>query len=236
MRLLAVEASQNGGHCRSRYQQVIELGAELCVLNGLGEAGFWPDPRYRMAGSKKIGDIVDAARRWHQAVPFDGVLTFAESAIIATAAVAEALGLPGIGVPAARASRNKVLMHRAHQRAGAPVARFRYTPRLADALSAAAGFGYPVVVKPALGAASNFVFRADSAADLRRCYAAAAAGARLADWTGFSWSTRRVWRRICSAEMPSFLSTSMATPLGGSRSHHRPELLAGSNRRQVDRI
>ncbi len=183
MRLLAVEASQNGGHCRSRYQQVIELGAELCVLNGLGEAGFWPDPRYRMAGSKKIGDIVDAARRWHQAVPFDGVLTFAESAIIATAAVAEALGLPGIGVPAARASRNKVLMHRAHQRAGAPVARFRYTPRLADALSAAAGFGYPVVVKPALGAASNFVFRADSAADLRRCYAAAAAGARMMTWT-----------------------------------------------------
>src|SRR5947209_8926696 len=28
----------------------------------------------------------------------------------------------------------------------------------------------------------------------------------------------------------------MATPLGGSRSHHRPELLAGSNLRQVGRV
>jgi hypothetical protein len=183
MRLLAVEASQNGNYSRARYSQVEDLGADLHVLNGLGNSGFWPAGRYRIVGSKKIGDLVDAAQRWHASVAFDGVLTFAESAIIATAAVADALGLPGIGIPAARASRNKLLMHEAHKRAGAPHARFRYAPTLAAGLNAASDFGYPVVVKPALGAASNFVFRADTPADFRRCYIAAASGAPTMAWT-----------------------------------------------------
>jgi biotin carboxylase len=183
MRLLAIEASQNGAYSRPRYQQVEELGAELHVLNGVGTAGFWPAPRYRVVGSKQIGDILDAARRWHGSSGFDGVLTFAESALVTTAAVAEALGLPGIGVPAARTSRNKVLMHQAHHRAGAPHADFRCAPTLADGLAAATEFGYPVVVKPALGASSNFVFRADTPAEFRRHYAAAASGAPTMKWT-----------------------------------------------------
>lgn len=182
MRLLAVEARQNGAYNLDRYQQVSGLGAELSVLNGEGTAGFWPAERYRVAGSAKISDIVDAASRWHAEVGFDGVLTFAESAIVATAAVARALGLPGIGVAAAVASRNKVLMHEAHDRSGAPHARFRYAPTLADGLAAADLFGYPVVVKPALGAASNFVFRADSPAEFTRRYHDAARGAKTMKW------------------------------------------------------
>lgn len=182
MRLLAVEASQNGTYNRARYQQVEDLGAELYVLNGVGTTDFWPAKRYRVVGSKKIDDILDAARRWQEDTGFDGVLTFAESALITTAAVADALGLPGIGVPAARASRNKILMHQAHQRSGAPHADFRYSPSLADGLAAADDFGYPVVVKPALGASSNFVFRADTPAEFRRYYADAARGAPTMKW------------------------------------------------------
>ena len=183
MRLLAIEARQNGSYNLDRYRQAEELGAELFVLNGEGAAGFWPDGRYRIAGSRHIEDIIDEARRWHAAAGFDGVLTFAESALIATAAVADAIRLPGIGVQAALISRNKVLMHEAHQRAGAPVARFRYAPTLADGLAAAREFGYPVVVKPALGASSNFVFRADSPASFQRCYSEAARGAQTMKWT-----------------------------------------------------
>jgi biotin carboxylase len=182
MRLLAVEARQNGFYNLDRYQQVVKLGAELHVLNGEGGAGFWPAPRYRNLGSARIGDIIDAAARWHAEVRFDGVLTFAESAIVATAAVAQALDLPGITVAAALASRNKVLMHQAHDRAGTPHARFSYAPSLADGLAAADLFGYPVVIKPALGAASNFVFRADSPAEFARRYRDAARGALTMKW------------------------------------------------------
>jgi biotin carboxylase len=183
MRLLAVEASQNGAFSLPRYQQVEELGADLYVLNGVGSPGFWPEGRYQMAGSQRLDDIVSAASRWHRSAGFDGVLTFAESALIATAAVADALGLPGVGMEAARRSRNKLLMHQAYQRAGAPQARFRFTPSPVDALAAAGDFGYPVVVKPTLGAASNFVFHAASPAELRRRYAEAARGAATMSWT-----------------------------------------------------
>jgi len=183
MKLLAVEARQNGSYNLDRYRQVARLGVELHVLNGEGSPGFWPDPRYRVVGSARIGDIIDAAARWHAEAGFAGTLTFAESAIVATAAVAEALGLPGIGVTAAVASRNKILMHQAHGRAGAPHAQFRSAPTLADGLAAADQFGYPVVIKPALGAASNFVFRADSPAEFGCRYAEAATGARTMKWT-----------------------------------------------------
>ncbi len=182
MRLLAVEARQNGSYNLDRYTQVVRLGAELNVLNGEGSASFWPAERYRIAGSAQIGDIVGAAVSWHAQAGFDGVLTFAESALVATAAVAQALDLPGISISAAVASRNKILMHTAHHRAGAPHARFRYAPNLADGLAAAELFGYPVVIKPALGAASSFVFRADSPAEFERRYHDAARGARTMKW------------------------------------------------------
>ncbi len=182
MRLLAVEARQNGSFHLDRYQQVVGLGAELNVLNGEGSPGFWPAGRYRVVGSAKIGDIVDAAVRWHAEQPFDGVFTFAESAIVTAAAVAHALNLPGIGVPAAVASRNKMLMHEAHARAGAPHAPFSYAPTLADGLAAAERWGYPVIIKPALGAASSFVFRADSVPEFKRCYERASKGARTMKW------------------------------------------------------
>ena len=55
MKLLAVEARQYGSYHLSRYQQVVDYGAELYVLNGEGTPDFWPADRYRLTGSKKIG-------------------------------------------------------------------------------------------------------------------------------------------------------------------------------------
>ncbi|WP_055584988.1 ATP-grasp domain-containing protein [Streptacidiphilus griseoplanus] len=162
MKLLAVETCQYLEYYKSRYQQVEELGAELFVLNGEGTADFWPEERYRVAGSKDIAKIIETARKWHAAEQFDGVLTFSESAVVTVAAVAEALGLPGIGVEAAVASRNKYVMRRAHERGGAPIPGYRLVNRLDEALKAAEEFGYPVIIKPTLGAGSNFVFRVDN--------------------------------------------------------------------------
>lgn len=176
MKLLALEASQKATYHLSRYEQVAALGVELHVLNGRGEPEFWPRDRYRIVGSKHIDDIVDAAREWHRRERFDGVLTFAESAVVTVATVAEQLGLPGIGVEAATRSRNKILMREAHQQGGAPHPRFRFVTAVGEALQAAAEFGYPVIVKPTLGAASSFVFRVDDPATLERRFAQAWAG------------------------------------------------------------
>ena len=182
MKLLGLEAVQNATYYLSRYRQVEEFGADLYVMNGLGDPDFWPADRYRLVGSKHIDDIIAAARSWHAVERFDGVLTYSESGVIAVAAVAEALGLPGVGVETARTSRNKLLMRQAHERAGIPRPRFRLVPDLPAALETAEEFGYPMILKPTLGAASNFVFRLDGPEDLRLRYPQALAGMQRMSW------------------------------------------------------
>ena len=178
MKLLAIEARQKGQYHLSRYQQVKDFGADLFVLNGLGEDDYWAARRYRIAGSQKIADIIAAAQDWHAEEHFDGVFTFAESAVATVAVVAGALGLPGVGLDAARKSRNKLLMRQAHERAGAAHPRFRYVNTFDEAAATAAEFGYPVVLKPTLGAASSFVFRIDDPESLAVRYRDAAEGIR----------------------------------------------------------
>ena len=182
MKLLALEAVQNARYYQSRYYQIEEFGGELFVLNGLGEPDYWAAGRYRLAGSKHIDDIIAVARTWHAEERFDGVLTFSESGVLTVAAVAEALGLPGIGLEAARVSRNKLLMREAQQRGGAPVPRFRLVPDVSAALAAAGEFGYPVILKPTLGAASNFVFRINGPDEMRTRFPQALEG-----MAGMSW-------------------------------------------------
>jgi hypothetical protein len=176
MKLLGLEATQVNTYFLSRYRQVEDLGVELFILNGEGANDYWPAQRYRVAGSKRIDDIVEFARFWHDAERFDGVFTFSESAVVAVAKVADALGLPGIGIEAARTSRNKLLMRQAHERAGVPHPPFRFVPDLPAALAAADEFGYPVILKPTLGSGSNFVFRIDRPEELRLRFPQAADG------------------------------------------------------------
>lgn len=176
MKLLAIEAQQYGPYYLPRYRQVDEYGGNLHLLQGVGEPDFWPAPRYRVAGSAKIDDIVAAALDWHAEQDFDGVLTFSESTVTTVALVAQALGLPGVSLDAAVNSRNKLRMRQAHERGGVPHPRFRFVTDLQDALDAAAEFGYPVVLKPTLGAASFFVFRVDGPQELAQRYRDAVEG------------------------------------------------------------
>ena len=159
MKLLTVETRQYLQYYHSRYQQVQDLGVDLYVLNGEGTPDFWPADHYRLVGSKNIDEMIAVAKEWHGAEHFDGVITFSEAAVVAVAAIAEALGLPGIGVEAALNSRNKYLMRQAYQRGGAPIPSYRYVAELAEALAAAEEFGYPVILKPTLGAGSYYVFK-----------------------------------------------------------------------------
>jgi biotin carboxylase len=182
MKLLTMETRQYLSYYQSRYKQVEAFGVDLFVLNGEGTEDFWPADRYRLVGSKNIDEIVQVARDWHATEQFDGVITFCESAVITAAAVAEALGLPGIGVDAAICSRNKLLMRQAYERAGAPIPAYRLVPTLDDALAAAAEFGYPAIVKPTMGAGSHFVFRVDSPEELAIRYEQAAKGIKTMFW------------------------------------------------------
>jgi biotin carboxylase len=182
MKLLTIETRQYLNYYHSRYQQVQEFGVDLYVLNGEGTADFWPAERYRLVGSKKIDEMIECARQWHATERFDGVITFSEAAVIAVAAVADALGLPGIGVDAARNSRNKFLMRQAYERAGVPIPSYRFVSELDDALAAGAEFGYPCILKPTLGAGSHFVYRVDTAEEMAARFKQAIVGIQNMFW------------------------------------------------------
>ena len=182
MKLLTIETRQYLSYYISRYEQVNAFGIDLYVLNGEGTPDFWPAERYRLVGSKHIDDIVTAAKAWHAEEHFDGVITFSESAVITVAAVAEALGLPGIGVTAALCSRNKYLMRQAYERAGAAIPRYRFVPEMDDALAAAEEFGYPVILKPTMGAGSHFVFKVDDAEQMVDRFEQASKGIQKMFW------------------------------------------------------
>ena len=182
MKLLTIETRQYLTYYHSRYRQVEALGIDLFVLNGEGTEDFWPADHYRLVGSNKIDDIIETARKWHATEQFDGVITFSEAAVIAVAMVAEALELPGIGLEAARRSRNKLLMRQAYQAAGVPIPSFRFVTELDDALAAAQEFGYPVILKPTLGAGSHFVSRVDNPTELAVQFEKAIVGIQHMFW------------------------------------------------------
>ncbi|HEX5113987.1 MAG TPA: ATP-grasp domain-containing protein [Pseudonocardiaceae bacterium] len=182
MKLLTVEPRQYLQYYQSRYEQVQDLGVDLYVLNGEGTPDFWPADHYRLVGTKNLDDMIAVAKDWHGSEQFDGVITFSEAAVIAVAAIAEALGLPGIGVEAALNSRNKYLMRLSHEKAGAPIPRFQLVNDLDRAKTVAGEFGYPVIIKPTLGAGSHLVFKVQDEAELATRFAQAEEGLRNLFW------------------------------------------------------
>src|SRR5204863_9127034 len=97
----------------------------------------------------------------------DGVLTIsADRAVPVVAAVAEALGLPGIGTETAHVMTNKIAMRRQLAEEGVPQPRFAAARTLHEARAAAETVGFPAVLKPADSGGQRGVFRLDSMDDL----------------------------------------------------------------------
>lgn len=91
-------------------------------------------------------DAVLRLARWHH---IDGVVAEQTDVAVTTAAyVAEHLALPGIGVDTATAATNKFLMRERCREAGLPTPRYIRASTAEEAAAAAAGIGFPVVVKP----------------------------------------------------------------------------------------
>nr|WP_067478663.1 ATP-grasp domain-containing protein [Actinomadura hibisca] len=107
-----------------------------------------------VADTSSIDDTLAAARGL--AEPVDAVLTFAEAPVPAVARVAADLGLPAVPERTAFLARDKHAMRTAvGDRAGQP--RFALARDLAEARRAAAGIGYPMILKPIIGTGSMYV-------------------------------------------------------------------------------
>ena len=92
----------------------------------------------------------------------------ADRAVPVVAAVAEALGLPGIGTETAHRMTHKVAMRRTLADAGLPQPRFAAARTLHEAHAAADTVGFPAVLKPTDSGGQRGVFRLESFDELER--------------------------------------------------------------------
>jgi biotin carboxylase len=161
-----------------RFQRAIirharELGLRVAAIDGNPDA-----PGLRLADVPRVVDfaspdgVVEQVRDLH----VDGVLTVqAERLVPVVAALAEGLGLPGIGTDTARLLTNKLAMRARLAEAGIPQPRFATARTAAEARRAAAEIGFPAVLKPADSAGQAGLARIESVGDAEAHIAAAVA-------------------------------------------------------------
>jgi biotin carboxylase len=138
-------------------------------------------PAYPLADAHAVVDLRDvpgtlAAARRHRV---DGILCDSTDTGVATAAaVADALGLPGIGIEAAHRCTDKGALRECFAAAGIDGVAWRRVDDAAGLPAAAAAVGWPLVVKPVDSQSGRGVRRIAEASALADAYANALAHSR----------------------------------------------------------
>jgi biotin carboxylase len=153
-----------GRHQRRAIGRAHGLGLRVVAVDRNPEApGLAEADAGEVVELEQVERVIEVARR--HAV--DGVLTVAaDRAVPIVAAVAEALGLPGIGVDTAHRMTHKVAMRRLLAQAGVPQPRFAAVRSIAAGHAALRTVGLPAVLKPANSGGQRGVFLLESEDDL----------------------------------------------------------------------
>jgi biotin carboxylase len=124
--------------------------------------------------TKDAAGAAEAATVLAERLPIRGVFTVGADVEVTVAAVAEALGLPGVSLEVARRCNDKILTHRHLDLVGfADKPRYAIVHTAEEARAAAAKIGFPCVVKPIDNCASRGVQRVDSPELLDEAFALA---------------------------------------------------------------
>ena len=149
-----------GRHQRRAILQAKELGLRVVAVDRNPQA-----PGLAEADIAKVVDFADAAAviKATARINIDGVMTVsADRAVPVVAAVAEARGLPGIGVETAHLMTHKIAMRTRLADAGVPQPRYAAVRSIAETRRAADEVGFPSVLKPADSGGQRAVFRVES--------------------------------------------------------------------------
>jgi len=155
-----------GRHQRRAIEQARARGLRVAAVDRNGDA-----PGLVAADVAEVVDftdaeaVVDVASR----IGVDGVLTVsADRAVPVVAAVAEALGLPGIGTDVAHLLTHKRAMRDALGAARLPQPPYASLRSGADIDTALSTVGFPAVLKPVDSGGQRAVFRIESRDELER--------------------------------------------------------------------
>lgn len=146
------------------------LGCETAVFAAQVPCGASAVDRFERVDLNRQESVVEAARSLHRSHPVHAVVGYDDQAVPVVARIAAALDLPGHPVEAAAAAQDKVWMKERLAEAGVPIAAYTLARSEDDAVRWAGERGYPVVVKPVRGSASQGVIRADDEPALRAAY------------------------------------------------------------------
>jgi biotin carboxylase len=153
-----------GRHQRRAIVRAKELGLRVVAVDRNPDAlGLREADVAEAVDFTDVPAVTEVARR-HRV---DGVLAVsADRAVPVAAAVAEELGLPGIGTETAHRLTHKIAMRRALADAGVPQPRFAAARDHASARAAGETVGFPAVLKPVDSGGQRGVFRLGSFDDL----------------------------------------------------------------------
>jgi biotin carboxylase len=153
-----------GRHQRRAIRRAQELGLRVVAVDRNPEAlGLQEADVAHVVDFTDVGAVTEVGRR--QAA--DGVLTVsADRAVPVVAAVADALGLPGIGTETAHLMTHKVAMRTRFADAGVPQPRYAAVRSLHEAYGAVETVGFPAVLKPADSGGQRGVFQVRSMDDV----------------------------------------------------------------------
>jgi biotin carboxylase len=153
-----------GRHQRRAIKRAQELGLRVVGVDRNPDAlGLEVADVAEVVDFMAVDQVTEVGRR--HAV--DGVLTVsADRAVPVVAAVAERLGLPGIGTETAHLMTHKVAMRTRLADAGVPQPRYAAVRSIHDGHAAVDSVGLPAVLKPADSGGQRGVFRLESRDDL----------------------------------------------------------------------
>ncbi|MBL1082157.1 ATP-grasp domain-containing protein [Streptomyces actinomycinicus] len=176
MHILMIECNPNG---IAGIANALDLGHDVTLVSvdpdfylaasPLAEAAY-AHPNCQVVKSAQaffIDELTALARKLHSEKPIHGVTTYSEYHTVHTAAVAEALGLPGMSVDGARNARHKHLTRLTLDGKGVRQPRFVHVADPKDVEAAVREIGFPCVVKPSDGTASLHVLHLKDEEDLR---------------------------------------------------------------------
>lgn len=130
-------------------------------------AGHW-----RVQNALDTGQLLWAVRGLSGRIgQIERLLAANEQIQVPAAEVRHELGLPGLDIATTQNFRDKARMKDRLRQAGLPCARHHLARQEGQAWAAAAEMGYPMVLKPPAGAASQETFRVNNSDDLVRVLA-----------------------------------------------------------------
>jgi biotin carboxylase len=153
-----------GRHQRRGILRARELGHRVVAVDQTADGpGMLAADIAEPVDFSNVDAVIEVAHRHH----VDGVMTVsADRAVPIVAAIADALGLPGIGADVAHAMTHKVVMRRLFADHGVPQPRYAAVHGLHDGRVAAETVGFPAVLKPANSGGQRGLFRIESSDDL----------------------------------------------------------------------